>query len=114
MGHISPSPENPKTQLFFFKNPSNQRNPFLIPAHQVKDMDQVLDMGCGIGGPLRGVVRATGANVTGLTINQHQVSCVLSHTKVLVVVFRVFAAFGMCWTELSAVFLITPGSEGGV
>eukprot|EP00965_Chrysotila_dentata_P161703 5340995-Pleurochrysis_carterae.AAC.1 len=36
-------------------------------------MDRVLDMGCGIGGPLRGVVRATGANVTGLTINAHQV-----------------------------------------
>ena len=31
-------------------------------------------MGCGIGGPLRGVVRATGANVTGITINQHQIN----------------------------------------
>merc|ERR1712007_375615 len=31
------------------------------------------DMGCGIGGPLRGIVQATGANITGLTINKHQV-----------------------------------------
>ena len=38
------------------------------------DGDRVLDMGCGIGGPLRGVVRATGANVTGITINQHQIN----------------------------------------
>ena len=37
-------------------------------------MDRVLDMGCGIGGPLRGVVAATGANITGLTINQHQIN----------------------------------------
>ena len=36
-------------------------------------MDPVLDLGCGIGGPLRGIVRATGANVTGITINKHQV-----------------------------------------
>jgi 24-methylenesterol C-methyltransferase len=34
-------------------------------------MDRVLDMGCGIGGPLRGVVKATGANITGVTINGH-------------------------------------------
>lgn len=37
-------------------------------------MDRVLDMGCGIGGPLRQVVRMTGANVTGVTINQHQIN----------------------------------------
>lgn len=51
-------------------------NPALtLAAHtrQVGNMDRVLDMGCGIGGPLRGVVRATGANVTGLTINAYQV-----------------------------------------
>lgn len=40
----------------------------------VKDGSRVLDMGCGIGGPMRAVVRFTGANVTGLTINEHQVS----------------------------------------
>ncbi len=50
----------------------NSQN-FVAQKLQVKDMDRVLDVGCGIGGPLRGVVRATGANVTGLTINKHQV-----------------------------------------
>ena len=38
---------------------------------QVGDMDRVADFGCGIGGPLRGVVRLTGANVTGITITSH-------------------------------------------
>lgn len=37
-------------------------------------MDRVLDIGCGIGGPMRGVVRATGANITGLTINRYQIA----------------------------------------
>eukprot|EP00940_MAST-03C_sp_MAST-3C-sp2_P001417 g1417.t1 len=50
----------------------NSQN-FVAQKLIVGDMDRVLDMGCGIGGPLRGVVRATGAQVTGLTINQHQV-----------------------------------------
>jgi len=50
----------------------NSQN-FVAQKLVVGDMDRVLDMGCGIGGPLRGVVRATGAQVTGLTINQHQV-----------------------------------------
>jgi len=47
---------------------------FVAQKLNVKDMDRVLDMGCGIGGPLRGVVRATGANITGLTINEHQIA----------------------------------------
>mmetsp|Transcript_9616 Transcript_9616/g.28125 ORF Transcript_9616/g.28125 Transcript_9616/m.28125 type:complete len:372 (-) Transcript_9616:623-1738(-) len=50
----------------------NSQN-FVAQKLQVSDMDRVLDMGCGIGGPLRGVVRATGANVTGLSINEHQI-----------------------------------------
>jgi sterol 24-C-methyltransferase len=50
----------------------NSQN-FVASKLQVKDMDNVLDVGCGVGGPLRGVVRATGANITGLTINEHQI-----------------------------------------
>jgi len=46
---------------------------FVAQKLQVGEMDPVLDLGCGIGGPLRGIVRLTGANVTGLTINKHQV-----------------------------------------
>jgi len=46
---------------------------FLAQKLQVGNMDKVLDLGCGIGGPLRGVVRLTGAHVTGITINAFQV-----------------------------------------
>jgi hypothetical protein len=41
---------------------------------KVGNMDNVVDMGCGIGGPLREIIRLTGANITGVTINQHQVN----------------------------------------
>lgn len=51
---------------------ANAQN-FVARKLQVGDGDNVLDMGCGIGGPLRGIVRATGANITGLTINPYQV-----------------------------------------
>jgi len=56
----------------FSKSISNTQN-FVAQKLRVGDMDRVLDIGCGIGGPMRGVVRATGANVTGLTINAHQI-----------------------------------------
>lgn len=34
---------------------------------------KVLDVGCGIGGPMRNICKFTGADVTGLTLNQYQV-----------------------------------------
>lgn len=34
---------------------------------------KVVDVGCGIGGPMRNICRFTGADVTGLTLNQYQV-----------------------------------------
>ena len=33
----------------------------------------VLDLGCGVGGPMRNIVKATGGKVTGITINEYQV-----------------------------------------
>lgn len=35
--------------------------------------DEALDVGCGIMGPARNIARMSGAKITGLTINQHQV-----------------------------------------
>lgn len=35
---------------------------------------KVLDVGCGIGGPMRNICNFTGADVTGLTLNQYQVN----------------------------------------
>jgi len=34
---------------------------------------KVLDVGCGVGGPMRNIVKATGGFVTGITINEYQV-----------------------------------------
>lgn len=34
---------------------------------------KVLDVGCGIGGPMRNICKFTGADVTGITLNQYQV-----------------------------------------
>ena len=34
---------------------------------------KVLDIGCGIGGPMRHVARVTGAHVLGVNINEHQI-----------------------------------------
>eukprot|EP00612_Vaucheria_litorea_P001309 CAMPEP_0171456974 /NCGR_PEP_ID=MMETSP0945-20130129/3244_1 /TAXON_ID=109269 /ORGANISM="Vaucheria litorea, Strain CCMP2940" /LENGTH=299 /DNA_ID=CAMNT_0011982501 /DNA_START=414 /DNA_END=1313 /DNA_ORIENTATION=- len=39
----------------------------------VNPNEKVLDVGCGIGGPYRNIARFTGANITGITINQYQV-----------------------------------------
>jgi len=35
--------------------------------------DVVLDIGCGIGGPMRNIARFTGAKIVGVTINEYQV-----------------------------------------
>ena len=39
----------------------------------VKPGQHILDCGCGIGGPARNIHRFTGARVTAVTLNQHQV-----------------------------------------
>ena len=73
----SPLPSRPLALTPVRRLPTHQAidnsQTFVAQKLGVTDMDRVLDMGCGIGGPLRGVVRATGANVTGLTINKHQI-----------------------------------------
>jgi len=35
---------------------------------------KVLDVGCGIGGPMRNICKFTGCDLTGLTLNQYQVN----------------------------------------
>ena len=34
---------------------------------------KVLDVGCGVGGPARNIARFSGADITGITINDYQV-----------------------------------------
>ncbi len=42
---------------------------------------RALDCGCGVGGPMRTIASASGAKVTGLTINDYQVGRAKYHNK---------------------------------
>lgn len=40
-----------------------------------------LDVGCGVGGPMRTIAAVSGGNVTGITINEYQVSRAKAHNE---------------------------------
>lgn len=40
---------------------------------ELKPGQKVLDVGCGVGGPMRAVASYSQAHVTGITINDYQV-----------------------------------------
>ncbi len=42
---------------------------------------QVLDVGCGVGGPMRNIARVSGASINGLTINKYQVKRGTQHNE---------------------------------
>lgn len=42
---------------------------------------RVLDVGCGVGGPMRSIARFSGAQITGLTINQYQIDRGTKHNR---------------------------------
>lgn len=42
---------------------------------------KVLDVGCGVGGPAREIVKFTGCHVTGLNINEYQVQRATHYAK---------------------------------
>ncbi|XP_015075251.1 24-methylenesterol C-methyltransferase 2-like [Solanum pennellii] len=42
---------------------------------------RVLDVGCGVGGPMRAIAAHSGANVVGITINEYQVERARAHNK---------------------------------
>lgn len=51
---------------------------YLAASIGIRSHMRVLDVGCGVGGPAREVVRFTGCHVTGLNINEYQ----LEHARV--------------------------------
>lgn len=46
---------------------------YLASQIGVKKDDRVLDVGCGIGGPMRNIAKFSQAHVTGITLNEYQV-----------------------------------------
>jgi sterol 24-C-methyltransferase len=56
-----------------FEDSIKRHEAFLAVRLELKPDDTVLDVGCGVMGPARNLARLSGANITGLTINQHQV-----------------------------------------
>jgi 24-methylenesterol C-methyltransferase len=40
-----------------------------------------LDVGCGVGGPMRTIAAVSGGNVTGITINEYQVARAVAHNN---------------------------------
>ena len=46
---------------------------YLALKMKVKSGDKILDLGCGVGGPLRRIAYLTGAHITGITISQYQI-----------------------------------------
>ncbi|CAF1118749.1 unnamed protein product [Adineta ricciae] len=46
---------------------------YLALRMQLKPGDKVLDIGCGVGGPLRRIAYLSGAHITGVTISEYQV-----------------------------------------
>ncbi|GAB2232482.1 hypothetical protein Droror1_Dr00011519 [Drosera rotundifolia] len=46
-----------------------------------KPGDKILDVGCGVGGPMRAIAAHSGAEITGITINEYQVARARLHNK---------------------------------
>ena len=56
-----------------FKEAIARHEYYLAGRLGVKQGDKVLDVGCGIGGPMRNIARFTRAQITGVTLNEYQV-----------------------------------------
>lgn len=56
-----------------FKEAIARHEYFLAGRLGAKQGDKILDVGCGVGGPMRNIARFTRANVTGITLNEYQV-----------------------------------------
>jgi hypothetical protein len=53
----------------------------IAKAIDLKAGMKAIDCGCGVGGPMRTIAAATGAHVTGITINEYQVKRARGHNE---------------------------------
>ena len=54
---------------------------FLALKLGLSEGSKVLDVGCGVGGPMRNMARFTSSSITGVTINPYQVACGNRHNE---------------------------------
>ncbi len=54
---------------------------YLASALGLRQGMKVLDVGCGVGGPMRAIARFSGADITGITINEYQVKRGTAHNE---------------------------------
>jgi len=54
---------------------------YLAMKLQLDERKKVLDLGCGVGGPMRNIARFTGAKVTGVNISEYQIRVGTRHNK---------------------------------
>jgi len=55
-------------------NESIKRHEYFLASHlRINEGDKLIDLGCGIGGPLRNIAKFTGARITGVNNNAYQI-----------------------------------------
>ncbi len=71
----------PRRQDESFKESLLRHQRFLADQLSMKPGMQVLDIGCGVGGPMGNFARWSGANFVGININAYQIERAKMHTK---------------------------------
>lgn len=54
---------------------------YLALQGNIKETDHVVDIGCGVGGPARNIVRLTRCKVTGINNNEYQIARARRHDE---------------------------------
>lgn len=64
-----------------FKDSMLRHEHFLAERLGMASGMQVLDVGCGVGGPMANLARHTGANFVGINLNEYQIERAKRHTR---------------------------------
>ena len=64
-----------------FKDSLLRHEYFLADRLSLQQGMQVLDVGCGVGGPMANLARHTGANFVGINLNEYQIERAKRHTR---------------------------------